>query len=1189
MFTQRSKNTGRFMILSVTSGVVMVLGVLTAVRSIAASSRQPVPDNWLSIMAAIRVPDRSVLVIILGGTLAAIASMALGAGRIRRNQAYAQARLSPAEQSDIPLVDGLISFPNYIELRTRSHVPPRFWAIARFSSVTAVLIYVGILVLDPALGLFLFWRLTIPVLPALFLVAPGLWRNVCPLAASNQTPRLLRFTRALTPPKWLRDYGFAIGMAGFYLFASSRKWLFNTNGAATGALILFALASALLGGYLFKGKSGWCSSICPLYPVQRLYNRTPLVTVPNAYCTPCVGCTKNCYDFKPGSAYLEDLHDADRGYSSYRKFFAAAMPGFVLAYFTVPDAANLTTGLIMYVQFAVYMMLSVGVFSALDVFFKLSTGKLTALFGAVAFNLFYWFGLPGWLKAIGGLIGIPLPIELTWILQATILATTVVWIFRTFRVESMFVEQLRQSKPTIILPKTGTASGSALEAVKAEVTFLPDRTRIPSEAGRTLLEIAESNRQPIQAGCRMGVCGADPVFIIDGMENLPPIGDDERSTLNRLGLDSNCRLACMCKVQGPVTVSLKPPAAAAAATPVVAVPTPAIAPVAEVMADSRAVASTLQAEVIFMPDEMHVPIELGRTLLEIAENNQQPIEAGCRMGICGADPIHILEGMENLTPPGSDEQNTLERLGKGPNCRLACMCRVKGPVKVSLQPNKEAATVAPLASVTDFDRTLKSVVIIGNGVAGITAADYVRRQHPECAIHVISREKYPYYNRMGISRLIYGRSAMSGLYLQPETWFEQRNITCWLNTHVTHVNRGHKQVVLATGESIPYDRLILASGSSSFVPPITGFGLPGTYVLHDADEAMDIRAYVQRYQSRTAVVAGGGLLGLEAAYALHKMGLSVWVIERGEWLLQRQLDEYGGQCLKYNLEELGLMVVTQAEVVAVEGDGRAVQVKLSDDRSLPCDVLLVAAGIRPNLDLARSCGLDVKRGVIVDETMRTNAPDIFAAGDVCEFNQQIPGLWQVAVEQAKVAAVNAMGGNAIYKTVIPMTNLKVVGVDLTSIGRFVAQAKADIEIALKDPDQRRYRKLVITGGQITGAILLGYPQQAAVVNEAIKAARDVGGCLEALRAGNWDVLSDVPPTPEVKQPATPQTLPHPQTREHEPAATPVEHPRRSGRSAVQTTESIENSLRVLTFHFGSKHNRPRIVSEELRRGDQHEA
>ena len=877
--------------------------------------------------------------------------------------------------------ESLPVFPNYLQLRSRSRLSLRLWNWARFISVIVILFYVLVLFVAPQTGLLMFWRLSVPLLPVIFLIAPGLWRNVCPLAATNQLPRLFKFSRALTAPNWFQEYGYVIGFVGLFVLASSRKWLFNYSGPATALLILAALAGAFLGGLFFKGKSGWCSSICPLYPVQRLYNQTPFATIPNSHCETCVGCTKNCYDFNPGVAYLADLYDDDRYYSGYRKFFAAAIPGFIVAYFTLSDPSAIAAIPVMYSQFALYMIVSVGLFFLLDVFFKVTPNKLTALCGAAAFNLFYWFSLPKWVETFGSLFGLTLPAWPAWLGQAAVFALTVAWVLRTYRKEPLFLEQVLQQEETRVTPGAARVLKQAVTQARPEITF--------------------------------------------------------------------------------------------------------------------------------MPSEARVLVEAGRTLLEIAESNHQPIEAGCRMGVCGADPILVLNGMENLAPARSDEKSTLERLGLGPNCRMACMCRVQGPVTVSLQTRgAQAAAPATPSPVTEFDRTIKSVVVIGNGIAGVTAADYVRRRHPECEIHLIGREKHHLYNRMAITRLVYGRSAMSGLYLQPDVWYEERKITCWLNTHVTRINCDARQVLLATGEALPYDRLILASGSSSFVPPIIGYGLPGTFVLREAEEAMQVRAYVQMHQSRRAVIAGGGLLGLEAGYALHKLGLGVSVLERGEWLLRRQLDERGSYFLRQYLEALGMDIVLQAETAAVQGEGRLTHVTLKDGRTLPCDLLLVAVGIQSNVELARAAGLTVNRAVVVDDAMRTTRPEIFAAGDVCEFKKQVLGLWPVAVEQAKVAAINAVGGQETYREAIPVTALKVVGVDLTSIGRFEAQSESEVEIALEDTNAHRYRKLVMAEGKIVGAILLGYPREAPAVTAAIQESLDVSDCLDALRAGQWDVLRE---------------------------------------------------------------------------------
>ena len=540
----------------------------------------------------------------------------------------------------------------------------------------------------------------------------------------------------------------------------------------------------------------------------------------------------------------------------------------------------------------------------------------------------------------------------------------------------------------------------------------------------------------------------------------------------------------------------------------------------------RPVAAQGSPEVTILPGEQRVVAEAGRTLLEICESNDLPIEAGCRMGMCGADPVAILAGMEHLSPIDDDERSTTERLGLGPNTRMACCARVQGPVSMSLQPERKSATTTPAISDFEYDRSVKHIVVIGNGIAGVTTAGHIRRQHPDCEIHLIGREKHALYNRMAIARLIYGRSAMQGLCLMPDSWYDERKITCWINTSVVKIDRDEQHVVLATGETLPYDRLVLAMGGRSFVSQIEGFSLQGSFVLREADDAMQIRAYAQLHGSRTAVVAGGGLLGLEAAYALHKLGLHVAVLERSDRLLTRQLDRQGSQMLRTYLEGLGLEIVINAETAALHGDvelqqlmqdkpdlrkffyntGHVAEVLLKDGRALPCDLYLICAGIRSNMELAQEAGLTINLGVVVDDGMWTSDPAIFAVGDVAEHRGEVQGLWPIAVSQAEVAAINALGGERVYQGSVPVTMLKVVGVDLTSIGRFEPSSPDEIVIALEDRVEQRYRKLVIAEGKIVGTILLGYPVDVPAVTAVIKEQRDVTRHIPALQAGNWDVL-----------------------------------------------------------------------------------
>jgi NAD(P)H-nitrite reductase large subunit/ferredoxin len=510
------------------------------------------------------------------------------------------------------------------------------------------------------------------------------------------------------------------------------------------------------------------------------------------------------------------------------------------------------------------------------------------------------------------------------------------------------------------------------------------------------------------------------------------------------------------------------------------------------------------ADLTIVPDDRRIAVQAGSTLLENIETSGLPIEVGCRMGVCGADPICVVEGAENLSAIGTDEKMTLERLGLAETTRMACSARVHGHVCISLTPEKRSAvpTVAAVA-----DPAIESVVVIGNGIAGVTAADFARRRHADCEIHVIGDEPYNLYNRMAIPRLISERSALDVLSLQPPQWYEERRIVCWLNTQVTAIDPVRRRVLLADEGEVPYERLIVTAGSSTYVPPIDGFGKPGTFVLRTADDAIAVRRYLQQRRARRAVVVGGGLLGLEAAHALMEANCRVTVSVRRR-LLARQVDTVGAQYLQRYLEGLGMQFV-DAEVTALGAKEQLEEVVLSDGRRLPADVLLVATGVRSNVELARRAGIDVQHAIVVDDHMRTSAPDVFAAGDVAEFEGRVHGLWPTAVEQGRIAGVNAAGGNEQYRdAVVPATILKVRGADLTSVGRFETADENDVVVADEDRSGGRYRKLVVSDGRLVGAILIGYPAEAPMIVEAVKQRREVNA--ERLRNGDWDAVATAP-------------------------------------------------------------------------------
>ena len=325
-------------------------------------------------------------------------------------------------------------FPNFMELPR--HIPVPVWQVIRWLSIaTYVALVVGLFV-RPAGGEFAFFKVIVPLLPILFFVAPGLWRNICPLAASNQTPRVLGFTRGWTVPAWWSRYAYVIAIVLFFGITGARLALFNTSPKATGVLLGVTIVTAFTMGFMFKGKSGWCSSVCPLLPLQRVYGQTPFVTVPNSHCNPCVACTKNCYDFNPRVAYQADLHDPDPGWSAPRKVFVGALPGYVLGFFLLIGNTDLSKPQIIE-RLALFFLGSIGSFFVLDAVLPLSTPMLAALYGAVAISLFYWYGSPVVQESLKTITGTDITC-IRWPIRIVVFALALLWLVRTRVVEKKY-------------------------------------------------------------------------------------------------------------------------------------------------------------------------------------------------------------------------------------------------------------------------------------------------------------------------------------------------------------------------------------------------------------------------------------------------------------------------------------------------------------------------------------------------------------------------------------------------------------------------------------------------------------------------------------------------------------------------------------------------------------------------------
>jgi nitrite reductase (NADH) large subunit len=380
--------------------------------------------------------------------------------------------------------------------------------------------------------------------------------------------------------------------------------------------------------------------------------------------------------------------------------------------------------------------------------------------------------------------------------------------------------------------------------------------------------------------------------------------------------------------------------------------------------------------------------------------------------------------------------------------------------------------------------------IIGNGIAGITAARTISTAAPGARIEIYSAEPHPHYLRPRLIDLLAGRLSTEDIYLYPPEWYAKRGITVHLETKVADLDIPGKRLLLEDGVEAPYYRLLLALGSSPFVPPVEGMEKEGVFTLRFIEDALAIKSYAEQCLAaglREASVIGGGLLGLESANALTSLGLRVTVLQRGGWLLPKQVDQEGAVVLQGQLERLGLHFLLNATPGAVLGNARVSGVLLNNGATLPATLVLCSAGVRPNIDLAKKAGVAVNRGVLVDDQLRTSAEDVYAAGDVAEYKGKTPCMIPVALDQARVAAANMVEpGSATYHGTVPSTTLKVVGLDLTSIGVVTPQEEGYKELRKADRAKGIYRKLVLRDGRIVGAILLGAKERVSPVSKLIK-------------------------------------------------------------------------------------------------------
>ncbi len=364
------------------------------------------------------------------------------------------------------------------------------------------------------------------------------------------------------------------------------------------------------------------------------------------------------------------------------------------------------------------------------------------------------------------------------------------------------------------------------------------------------------------------------------------------------------------------------------------------------------------------------------------------------------------------------------------------------------------------------------LVVIGNGMAGVACVEQILKHAPKFEIIIFGDETHVNYNRILLSSVLAGEKAADDIVLNGLDWYEKNGIALRLGVRITDVDSARKTVTGDDASVTTFDKLLIATGSTPLIPPIVGVKKEGVFVFRNLDDTRTLLDHAA--PGKKAVVIGGGLLGLEAARGLQVQGCEVTVVHLMDTLMERQLDLTAGGYLKAKMECLGVRVLLQSNTTAILGNGKAQGVMFQNGETLEADFVVIAAGIRPNAELGRKAGLQVNRGIIVNDYLETSHPDIFAVGECVEHNGTCYGLLAPLFEQGKVLAATITGNKGpVYNGSIPAAKLKIMGVDVFSAGDFSEKSPGTDAVRYEDPALGIYKKLALRDGKLAGVILVG--------------------------------------------------------------------------------------------------------------------
>ena len=378
---------------------------------------------------------------------------------------------------------------------------------------------------------------------------------------------------------------------------------------------------------------------------------------------------------------------------------------------------------------------------------------------------------------------------------------------------------------------------------------------------------------------------------------------------------------------------------------------------------------------------------------------------------------------------------------------------------------------------------MKRYLIVGDGVAGARASIKVKETDPTGEVRILTDEAYPFYYRVRFPELVAGEIDIKDIMIHTQDYYQNKGISIHLEERATGGSLEKKEIVTQTGKTYAYDLLLVATGGYAFVPPIKGVEKKGVFTLRSMQDAIGFRQFLPAVKQ--AILIGGGLVGLETAGALLRRGIKVAVIEFNFRILPRQTDPEGSKILQGKMEQMGFSFFLNGQTEEILGKEQVEGVRLKDGRTIAGEMVLVSAGVRPNVHLAKALGLETKDGILVNDRLETKQTGVYAAGDVAEHRGRCYGIWPAAQRQGEIAGVNMAGGNATYEGTVVSNSLKVVGIQLTAAGDIDPEGKLEC-VVKSDREECTYCKVTFKEDRIVGCIMLGDVKGAPEVLNAIE-------------------------------------------------------------------------------------------------------